>query len=314
MPSRLFWGNLAALIGVAVANYLWFRRYTALFDDNALWSVAGILTAVTVAGGFVLKFVDDDRFKAVRTKVSDVLNDRHLWPWVFGVGGLELVGSVFFGGIEVRNPAGAGEAVEVRVYRAGESEPVASDQWEPKQAYHDGFWAMKPWASRAAEIRVAGTPRREVPVSPWWHFRRGLEFPKDFVRPVVLVTADAYLVKKAAAAKSAWRLTVTVNESAAESIAYDGRSVWVGCREADDMTVPPAARVGWASDTDPLLRGTVFNPKEYPGRTGPLPDGCRVSAVITDDAGDVRTAPAVVAVSRPTTPDGQIHVLVLYVP
>jgi hypothetical protein len=308
--------NLAALAALLVANYVWLVRYTSLFDESiAFYALNGGLLAAAIAWavGSLTKWVKKDRFEAAQGAVTEFLSTHSVVKYLAAAFVVEWLVSLCFGGLELRDPVGADGKLKVKIHRTSAAEPAEPPAWDTKQVHHSGPWGMWPWNSVSLEVAVQGTPRRTTQLRPWWGAggTDRLEYPKDFLRPVVFITTEKQLVRYAAKAPDKYRLTVWVGAQSYGPLPYDGHSVWVGCRQSDALALPAGARFDWDNETDQLLVERVLQPQEHPGLTEPLRPGVTVSAKVEQSDGARRTRPEAVTALRPSATDRQVQVLFL---
>lgn len=326
-PTPRFWVNLAALFVLLVANGAWLKRYTSWLDESdALWALGGLFFTVV---GWVLTRVIKELVPAdwYTNRVKNVmfLLDNSWVALVFTVVlGLEAALSLPLGGLELEDPAGTSGSLRVAVRAPGDGEPDAPADWEPwdaKKQLHDGPWFVRNWKTREVSVFIQGVPRRTVKMHPWW--RSGdatrLEYPADFVRPVVLITAEKQLVRyadEAAGLLAPYTLLIRIGDESIHLVTFDGRSVWIGCLEADRIRVPAEARDpgDWEDSTERLLTEKVLRPVGYKNLARAIPVGATVSAQLFDGNAKPRCPVQAVTAFQPPGPDRQVQCLVLRVP
>jgi hypothetical protein len=302
------------LILVPIAIGLWFARYTGLFSESGtFWLVSGLsLTIITSVAGSVFKIVPEGWVKDAMSWVTTQLRERSIFCWVWGAFAAGVVVSLWFGGFQVKGESGAGSA-QVAIYPEGTTAPD-HEEWEPKTPFYHTR-RTPPGGERGLTVAIKGVPKKSFTLTPW--FRSGksqLDYPRDFLSPVVLIVTEKHLVDKAKKYPGSLQLSVTVNGTETRAD-FDGHALWVGCEATDEVTVPDEkARADWPNTADPEFVSYVKRPKDDPILSRPLASDVDVAVALYED-GHTRElkAPAAVRTGRPKALGELVQVLTLYV-
>jgi len=284
-----------------------------------------MLVAAGWAASQVIKLVKKEWVEATSDGVASFLNTNRIYLALIAFVILEWLASLFVGGLELKDPSGTGGSLMVAV-RQDTSEPAEKDwkHWDAKKPYHDGPWFMIPWQSKEATIFIQGVPHKQARVLPWWRAGEShkLEYPHDFLRPVILVTAERQLVLYAHQAtneKKPYRLELTIGGVKYGPVDYDGHSVWVGCGKLDGVPVPADvqtdARKDWEADPNPtLLIEKVLRPCGFDEFKVEIPRGLATAAISEPGKPTPKTQPVAITVFQPTGLSNQVHHLKLTLP
>lgn len=314
-PTWRFAVNFLTLFGVLVAGGWWLARYTTLFaESGTVWVLSAVALGVggTVIGSLT-KLIPEEWVKGPQAWLSAQLAQRSIFWGVWGAFVVGGVVSLWFGALRVKDQSGAA-SLRAAVYPEG-GPPAEAETWEPKSPLHRTR-CTRPGGARRMVVAIEGAPKRSFALTPW--FRDGefeLEYPRDFLRPVVLITVEKHLVDKAEKDPGSLRLGVTVTRpdgSGTAECAFDGHAVWVGCEAADKVAVPEE-RAGADWRDDPRFDRYVKHPQDKPGLSRPLDPDVTVAVVLYED-GKRRELkpPADVRTARPNNLAEMVQVLTLY--
>jgi hypothetical protein len=292
--SRRSLRNMIAVTLAGVLMLWWLRCFTESFEVVVTFlGLGGIL----VWASFVWNFIGPAR----QTQIKDWAAEQFekTWPERVALLGFVLffLTSLCWGTIRVENLQG-GDAI-VQVYR-GQGPARGRAERVPTGGGHNFPQALWPCDTTTVRVKVAGLPDREVTLRPWW--RSGgperLQVPGAFLRPVVLIGAEAKVVLNAD--KSRHRLTVTINDQNYE-MAYDGRAVLVGTSDTD-LPLPSELHSirEWKTVLDQFKTAARLMPPNVLGGAPSLKSGDRLTARITEQDKNVVLAESVpVIVTQP---------------
>jgi hypothetical protein len=303
--------NVATLALVLILGGWWLARYTGLFGESGAWLLGGI--AVTVVGavlGFVTKLIPEGWLKDVAAGLTVRLSTRSYYRWL-GIAFVTLVvASLWFGGFRVKDQSGAG--ARVAVYSEGAA--PAPQTLESKGTLYFTR-RTPPRGDRPLVVAAEGVPKRALALTPW--HRAGeyeLEYPRDFLRPVVLIATEKHLADKAEKYPNTLQLAVAVDGAEVARCDFDGHAVWVGCEPADGVRVPDErAKADWPTTADARFDRFVRHPKGDPALARPLAPGAVVRVTLYED-GKPRElkSPAEARTERPRDLGELVQVLTLY--
>jgi hypothetical protein len=295
--SRPFLWNLVAVVVAGVVVSWWLSAYTNYFPVvSTFLGLGGVLVWAGFAWNF---FVDEKKQKSIRAAI--VYWFETPWPnrvsW--GVVVLVLLMSFCMGTIRVENIQGGDVTVQL--------DPGPTDDGGERLATGaERNYPIMVWPCRTKKVRVkvANLPTREVDIWSLWLSPgpKHLYVPGSFLRPVVLIGAEAQIVGNADASRQHLYVTVTDRNGKKTKLdagAYDGQAVLVGTSDPD-LPMPPGLQTmqKWHESLTSPNTANMMPPRFVAGQDVILP-GAKVRGEITEQ-GTVQYSTDEIEVPQPT--------------